>query len=132
MGTENFEVVPFPCTECLVQAACTDKPKTSKDIYSICLLIPKWDESCKIYRKGLIECWVNMGLTILQNQRDFTHEGMPQESSPTFNEALFEIVQLLQYIINSTSWRMGERYDFDIEEMQTQVRKISHWIKAKR
>jgi hypothetical protein len=134
MSSEKFIQLNFPCGDCLVSPACQTKPLgvKAKELYPMVLSMKKWDESKKIYRKGLIECWVNMGVSIIQNMRDSEFKEIPEHARPEFIDSLIEITALLEYMIHCTSWQKGQKFDFDISELQRRLDLAKGWTVAKR
>lgn len=134
MTTEKFTQIGFPCIDCLVSATCRDKPHNQvadpKDFYPMMLAFRKWDESKKVYRKGLLECWVNMGRMVIDKARDKDCTYKPQSVNPAFLDFILEIIGILEYIINSTSWNVGQKQEFDIIELQKQLDAARGWIKG--
>ena len=132
--TEKFTQIGFPCVDCLVNAACKEKPHVQvanpDDYYPMVLAFKKWNEKEKIYRKGLLECWVNMGRLVIDSARDKDCTYKPQSVNPAFLDFILEIIGILEYIINSTSWRTGEKQDFDIKELQRMLDGAKKWIKS--
>ena len=61
MSSEKFIQVIIPCKDFLVAAACQDKRVIDdhSDLFNVMFAMNKWDESKKVYRKGLVECWAN-------------------------------------------------------------------------
>jgi hypothetical protein len=124
--SESFLEFNFPCKECIVRAACKDKPKNEaiKHLYDVndilCLTLPKFPSKIA-YHKGLIECWANIGVSIINNMKKSedpktsreTHNNVPMQ----YVMLLGKISYLLQWIVNSTSWEKGELKDFDQREV---------------
>jgi hypothetical protein len=134
MPSEKFTQIGFPCVDCLVNATCREKPDKEvadpNDYYPMVLAFKKWDESKKVYRKGLLECWVNMGRQIIDKARDKDCTYKPQSMNPAFLDFILAIIGMLEYIIHSTSWAEGEKQDFDIVEIQRQLDLARGWIKS--
>ena len=129
----KFRQINIPCATCLVTASCEDKDRTIQEIekfpmFDFLLGLQKWDESKKVYRKGLIEAWANMGWDMFSNMRTTEFKDLPKEVSPEFLDLLIELAGLIQWIINSTSWRNGEKQDFDITEIKRKLEKAKGWI----
>ena len=106
MESEHFYQLDMPCIDCLVAAICKDKPTETTfkhGVFPMVLAIKKWDESKKVYRKGLIECWANLGWKIFSHMRTSEFRELPDEITPEFLDVLIEMANTIQYIINSTS-----------------------------
>ena len=127
--SESFIQVTIPCKNCLVAAACQDKKKLNDDIYDSMLAISKFDLSKKIYRKGLIECWANLGWNIISNMRDTEVKNKTKESIPEFMDLLIELTALLQWMVNSTSWKKGQKFGFDKTEITRRLEAAIGYIK---
>jgi hypothetical protein len=133
MSSVKFLQINIPCNECLVQASCKEKEKIDEELkkyelYNFLLSLRKWDESKKMYRKGLIEAWVNMGHDIVFTMRSDESNGVPNRAQPTYINALIEIMNTLQWMINSQSWRDGMVHDFDKEEVAKKLKQAIGWI----
>ena len=131
--SSNFVQFNFPCKDCLVLAACKDKPndETIKHLFDAhnprCLTIPKFPSKVA-YSKGLLECWANLGVGITNNMRK-TED--PQTCSETNNNIpmqyiilLGQIANLMQWVVNSTSWDEGVLRDFDHAEVKRKCKTI--------
>jgi len=129
----KFRQINIPCATCLVAASCQDKARTYKELdrfplFDFLLGLQKWDETKKVYRKGLIEAWANLGWDIFSNMRTTEFKELPQEIAPQFLDLLIELSGLIQWVINSTSWRCGEKQVFDISEIKSKIEKAKGWI----
>lgn len=125
--TEQFVYITIPCQNCIVAPVCDEKEelKTSIeicDIYSFMLALKKWDEKDKMWRKGLIEAWVNMGINITKNIRIKSHLEYPNHMRGEFISEILQIIKILTHIINSESWNIGNK----IEEDKTKVKQLLH------
>lgn len=128
--SEKFLQVMIPCKDCLVRAACQDKRKTSlreDKIHNFMLVMEIWDTHEKCYKKGLMECWANMGWEIFSHLKSDDFTGM-KESAPEFLDLLVELTGLIQWIIHSTSWEKGEKFEFDKFEIRSKLEKAKGWI----
>jgi len=131
--SQEFIQFNFPCTDCLVRAACKEKPKNNEDVKLYdninprCLTLPKFPSKIA-HTKGLLECWANLGVKIITNMQK-------TEDSKTFRETksnipmhyiilMGQISYLLQWMINSESWENGELKDFDIREIREKCKHI--------
>ena len=129
----RFKQINVPCVTCLVQASCQDKERLDQELsrfefFAFLLGLQKWDEKEKVYRKGLIEAWANLGWDIFSNMRSSEFQDLPDNVSPEFIDALIEISGAVQWIINSTSWRTGRKQDFDKTEIKRKLKKAIGWI----
>lgn len=123
----EFVQFTFPCKDCIVRAACEEQPRNNETInhlYDVnavrCLTLPKFPSDIA-YTKGLLECWANIGVQIINNMQK-TED--PKTSKETKNNLPMQYVMLmgqmsylLQWMINSVSWERGELQDFDRREI---------------
>jgi len=133
MPSEKFAQLAIPCKECLVSPICEDKKRIDlemkkHEMFGFFLGLRKWDESKKIYRKGLMEAWANMGWDIFSNMRSSEFKDLPDEVSPEFIDVLIELSSAIQWIVNSQSWRDGKKHDFDKTEIKHKIEKALGWI----
>jgi hypothetical protein len=134
MASEEFiQINNIPCKECLVQSMCRDKKYIDREmerykLFEFLLALRRWDESKKVYRKGLIEAWANLGWTIFRNLRTSEFSELPGKVAPVYLDLLIELSALIQWIINSSSWREGEKFDFDITEIKNRLEKSKFWV----
>lgn len=134
MSNEFVQFI-FPCTECLVRAACKDKVKNNDNntihlydnVNPRCLAVPKLSQDVT-YMKGLIECCINLG-TSIQNSMRKTED--PHTCRETNNNIpmqyvilMGQIAYLLQWIINSQSWSDGILHEFDRIEIKNKLKAI--------
>ena len=98
------------------------------DLFDFLLALRRWDESKKVYRKGLIEAWANLGWDIFQNMRTSEFNELPPEVAPVYLDVLIELSALIQWIINSSSWREGQKFDFDISEIKHKLKLANNWV----
>ena len=131
--SEEFKQINVPCATCLVTASCQDKARTLQEIekfplFDFLLGLQRWDESKKVYRKGLLEAWANLGWQILSSMKTTEFKDLPPEVAPQFLDLLIELSGLCQWIVNSTSWRVGEKQTFDITEIKRKLDKAKGWI----
>jgi hypothetical protein len=133
MSSEKFIQLNIPCKECLVGPICEDKKIIEQQIkeqkfFEFLLALKQWDETKKVYRKGLIEAWANMGWDIFSNMRSSEFKDLPNKISPEFIETLAELAATIQWIINSTSWQEGKKHDFDKTEIKHKLEIAIGWI----
>jgi len=132
--SSDFVEFNFPCKDCLVRAACKDKPKneTIRHLYDAhnprCLAVPNLPPDVT-YTKCLIECWVNIGTRIINGMQK-TEE--PKTCRETCNNIPMQYVMMLghmanlmQWMINSTSWEKGTLHDFDAREIRLKSKHIT-------
>ena len=101
MESRTFKQVTVPCKDCLVVAACEDKKREGNqldNIFEFMMVMERWDEKEKCYRKGLIECWANMGWQILSSMRDDEFREIPRHTAPEFLDLLIELSLSLIHI----------------------------------
>lgn len=137
--SEAFIQFTLPCETCIVQSMCKDKSRMD-DVkihrsVKTCLALPDWDINEKIYIKGLIECWLNLGCDIsqklmrikLDNKLKYLND--QNTSIPNqYLDFLFVIANALQWMINSTSWREGKLYKFDSFEIKEKLKYLTNWL----
>ena len=75
-----------------------------------------------------MEAWANMGWDIFSNMRSSEFKDLPDEISPEFIDLLIELSSIIQWVINSQSWRDGKKYDFDKTEIKRKLKKAVGWI----
>ena len=131
--SRKFQQINVPCVTCLVAASCQDKEivedRLGKDeFFSFLLGLRKWDESKKVYRKGLIEAWANLGWDLFSNMHTTEFKEIPRHAAPEFLDLLIELSGLIQWVVNSTSWQKGEKFDFDKREIESKLKKALGWI----
>ncbi len=129
--SQDFVQFTFPCKDCLVRAACTEKPENEAikhlfyDNRPRCLAVPKFPPDIT-YQKGLLECWTNLGVDIINSLRKSEdpktqtekHNKIPMQYVTLMSHMLY----LLQWISNSTSWGLGELKDFDQHEIKLKIK----------
>lgn len=124
-GSEKFYQLPFPCKSCLVQACCMRGETLSRLHFenSTTLAVPKVDG--KSYHKALIECWANLGFDIFIGTdyiKSFSGNVVLKHNIPVKIFSLMkDLSYLVQYMVNSTSWRNGKLEDFDIKEINEKL-----------
>jgi hypothetical protein len=129
----EFVQFNFPCKDCLVRAACKEKPKNESithlyDNHSPrCLTVPKFPPDVA-YIKGLLECWANLGVVLvsqgIKQETPYTSIETQKNISMTYMILISHMSNLLQWIVNSTSWRDGKIHDFDIDEIRSKCKLI--------
>ncbi len=134
--SEEFIQYMFPCNECIVQAACKDYDGRRKQLKNIrggrpSLAVPAFDETKKSYHKGLMECWANMGQSMMskvsKTEEPLKHQkidNLPIE----YVHILLGIAQIMCHIVNTTSWEEGELYEFDRIEIKNRLSKLKGWL----
>jgi len=140
----EFLQFTIPCETCIVQAMCQDKKNVPKDInkhIQTCLALPEWDMDKKSYLKGLLECWVNLGEGIcqklsrakLENKRRMADDPKNSTSIPDeYIDFLTIIASTLQWVVNSTSWKKGELYNFDSSEIELKIKNVESYLRVKK
>ena len=134
--SQEFIQFVFPCKDCLVQAICKDKDHmnsvTNLDKDKVMLGVPLFETGTP-YFKGLMECWVNLGSTIIQSlSKDtikntlHTADGIPIP----FAQMLLSLPYVLRYMINSTSWVDGQLYEFDEDILKRRIITLSKHMKG--
>jgi len=133
--SEDFIQFTFPCKDCVVAAICKEKPKNAKELilehgHAVrCLTIPKFDDPLKSYHKGLLECWANIGHDILYTLEKQTSENLKTEKRNKiprdFLYFMTHVSDILQWMVNSYSWKSGRSEDFDIKEINMKLKSLS-------
>ena len=120
----KFIQVNIPCPECIVNTICQDKEVMSEgSVYDFLLALPKWDERDKIWRKGLIEAWINLGINIFKEVSDsYTYK--ESKTQPSFTKHMRSIVDILYFIESSNSWNDGKENDIDKEIIIDKLKEI--------
>lgn len=140
----SLEFLQFrmPCSECIIQAICKDKHHKSVELSKLthlCLALPDWDPEKKMYVKGLAECWANLGFDIVKALRRAKLDNRRIEMGEVdisklaivpnqYIDFLIELAHTIQWIVNSTSWRVGELNGFDSFEVKDKMKNISSWL----
>lgn len=130
MSTE-FVQFRFPCKTCIVQACCQEKPKDEVKLYqghdAMCLAIPEIPPNIT-YSKGLLECWGNIGVGIVNSMQKAED---PKTQTETHNNIPYQYVALLVHmagiivhITNSVSWTEGQLFDFDRFEISRKIKNL--------
>ena len=124
--SDEFIQFNFPCTDCIVRAACKNKPN-KKDLYrggSIpCLALPNVKD--KSYHKMLIECWANLGCSILNHVSKLELPiGVNKDNQvpASYIRAMHQMTKAIGYMVNSTSWREGQLLPFDKMEIDEKLK----------
>lgn len=141
--SEEFIQYMFPCAECLVQAACEDynmlrilddkKKINVRDIRNNrpSLAVPIFDQTKKSYHKGFMECWANIGASLM-NKVDKTEDPVKHQKVDnlpmSYVHVLQAMTQIMCHMVNSTSWEEGELYEFDRIEIKRRLSKLKGWI----
>ena len=131
MSSEFYEF-SFPCQGCVVAAICKEKPDNAKEIILKfdhpvkCLTIPKNVKEVETYHKILLECWANMGIQIIQSvqkQTSVNHKTEINNNLPRdYLYLMSRMGDLLQWMVNSTSWKAGESQNFDVSEIEKKLK----------
>jgi len=132
MSSDFVEFI-FPCKDCIVTAACKNKPENEaiKHLYDSnprCLAVPVLPPDVT-YMKVLIECWVNIGTRILNNMSKSedpktcreTNNNIPMQ----YVMMMGQMANLLQWMVNSTSWEKGILHDFDAREIRLKSKHVT-------
>ena len=133
--SKQFIQFIFPCKECLVRAACKEKPdnvEVKTDLFNDrdnprCLAVPKLPLDVT-YHKGLLECWATLGAQIVnstQKSEDPKTKSEQHNNIPMQYVALMgKISYLLGWMVNSTSWDLGELQEFDRFEIDLRIKNL--------
>lgn len=125
--SDEFIQFTFPCGECIVRAACKDKPTAKEDLYGpagkLCLALPKIKD--KSYHKMLIECWANLGFNLLNHVSKLELPiGVNKDNQvpSSYIRAMHQMTKAIGYMVNSTSWREGKLLPFDKMELDEKLK----------
>jgi len=132
MRSSEFIDFIFPCKACLVRAACKDKVnEMKKALYgkraARCLTVPydKVDEK-NTHHKMLLECWANLGPKIINHTYIMISDIDSRETENNLpGQYIFlmrDLMGILQWMVNSTSWDLGVLQEFDKFEIKTKLK----------
>jgi len=128
--SETFIEYVFPCKDCIVRAACS-KSTTPESIQrnGLSLAIPVFEQG-KTYHKGIMECWANLGKKILDKvSKTENSDGKQRDNLPIkYVFLLAQMTNIICYTINSTSWREGQVYQFDRDEIRKNLNILSRML----
>jgi len=132
--SEEFIEYMFPCNECLVQAACKDNAKiknTDINRHRPSLALPIFKD--KSYHKGLLECMMNLQKRIMDKvSRDEGTEDFDKQDIDKipmkYVHLLIDMSAILCHMVNSTSWREGELFEFDRIELKRRLTRLERWL----
>jgi hypothetical protein len=126
--SKEFIQFTFPCADCLVRAACQDKPVNREDLleknHTRCLAMPNY-ETINKYPKVFMECWANIGWQAIERIKSDEVRGV---LPPKYVDFMIDVAGLLQWIVNSKSWKDGELHDFDLHEVRRKLKAAKGWI----
>ena len=122
----------FPCNECLVAAACTDKKRiTSKDLLDQgpgvrCLALPVYDHKTSSHQKMLLECLGGMLCRVARDLNEDRGMKIPEQ----YRHFLIEYLGIFEWITNSSSWtyNLPEVADFDKFEIRRKLRMLDRLL----
>ncbi len=128
--SKEFVQFTFPCSTCLVQAACKDKPVKKEDLYDAvksckCLTLPAFDPTSMTYHKMMMECYSNFGPDLMNHvQKSYSPSGVETHNSipVRFMQIMIQMTAVMQYMVNSTSWREGDLKAFDKHEINLKLK----------
>jgi hypothetical protein len=133
MSGQKFFQFDFPCKQCVVASICKEKPDNAKDLILkfedpvLCLTIPKEADQVT-YHKMLLECWANMGSEILnkvQKQSSVDYKKEINNNIPRdYLYLMGRMASILAYMVNSTSWEIGETKSFDHNEINGRLENL--------
>lgn len=118
----EFIEADFPCKTCITQAMCKYVDRLEVKVKrSKVLAVPEFEEDTHTYHKVLMECWVNLGNEIFRNTQTIVasncktvkKHGMPY----SYLSLMRQMAALMEYMINSASWRDGIEHEFDSIEI---------------
>jgi hypothetical protein len=120
-----FHEITHPCKECVVRAAC-EHLQRRKDAFRLdefhssilCLQSNSFHRADKTdHRNDLVEAWINFGCKLMRNIEIDNVKLSPQ--------ILFfkHILEMMQYIVNSKTWRDKTKIQpFDYEEVLNRLK----------
>jgi len=132
--SEEFIQFRFPCNECLVQAACKDRKRVKQQVKEIMqdvpsLGVPRFKN--KSYYKGLIECLINIQKQVVDkvSRNKGADNKQEQDNLPMqYVHLIISMSDILCHMINSTSWREGELFEFDRMEIKQRLTQLERWL----
>jgi len=132
--SEEFIQYRFPCKTCLVQAACQDLDRIkSRELNENrpSLALPIFKD--KSYHKGLLECILNLLKQIMDKvSRDGGLKDFDKQDADKLPMAyvhlLIDTSAILCHMVNSTSWREGELFEFDRIELKRRLTQLERWL----
>jgi hypothetical protein len=124
--SQDFIQFGFPCTDCLVAAACQDKKLIEKkDLLDFpggirCLALPVFDTETSSHQKSLLECVANVIWDTACSLNEDRNMQIPEQ----YRHFLMEYLGIFQYIINTTSWNsnINPVADFDKFEIRRKMK----------
>ncbi len=131
--SNEFIQFGFPCTDCLVAAACKDrKDIRNKDLLDRrggirCMALPIYDEKTNSHQKSLLECTANIIWDVACQLNEDRKMKIPSQ----YRHFLIEYLGIFQYIINSSSWRenLSEVAPFDTDEIKRKLNTAKTMLK---
>ena len=132
--SEEFIQYHFPCSVCLVQAACKDRKRVGEQVKEIMtgvpsLGVPRFKD--KSYHKGFLECLMNIQKQIMDRVSRTEGPDNKQERDQLpmqYVHIMISMTDILCHMINSTSWREGELFDFDRVEIKKRLSRLKGWL----
>jgi hypothetical protein len=129
--TEFIEFI-FPCTDCLVAAACKQRTKISKkelldgNSYAIrCLALPMYDKETSSHIKSLLECIAHLAWKLASQLNEDRQSKVPSG----YRHFLIEYLKIFGYITNSTSWHACRNVQpFDSFEVKERLKNLSNFL----
>ena len=134
--SENFIQYTFPCKECIVQSICKDGEQAIENIKHglidrPSLAVPRFKDPDKSYHKGLIECWANIGIQIINGMmksEDSNGKEVHNNIPYRYVCAIQQMTNIMGYMVNSTSWEKGETFEFDRTELARRLKHVKGWL----
>ena len=134
--TEFIEFT-FPCTDCLVAAACRDKKTIrNKDLHDSnggrsqtirCLALPIFNDKTSSYQKNILECIAELAWRVACHLNEDRGMNIPEQ----YRNFLIEYLGIFEYITNTTSWRkpLDEVAPFDKDEIKRKLNTAKTWLR---
>ncbi len=133
--SEEFIEYHFPCSVCIVQAACKDRQRIRGPIEKVetgvpSLGVPKFKKG-KTYHKGILECLMNVQKRVMDKVSRTEGPNRVQEKDKLpmqYLNVMIGVSEILCHMVNSTSWEEGELFEFDRIEIKRRLSKLEGWL----
>jgi len=127
--SQKFVQFNFPCIDCIVRAACELQEAITADHlydskYPRCVTMPRLEDD-KSYHKVLIECMANLFKSLMNSVQKIEEPiGINKDNKVPhkYITLFYQMTCVMQYMVNSTSWKIGELKQFDIDEINRKLK----------
>jgi hypothetical protein len=130
--SQDFIEFTFPCSDCLVAAACRErKDIKKKDLVdqdrTRCLALRAFDPKTSSYQKSFLEQMANITWRFACELNEDRDMKIPEQ----YRHFLIEYLGIFQYIINTTSWRENLPLveEFDKDEVKRKLNTAKTWLR---